>query len=168
MKHPDFKIALAIREPLVLLLRKIMQVIYENVHRVPFIDIAFAMSFIDNWVEDTVNSEGLLTEKVLDINLKKVQKLLLKIQQMVIVTNPNLFVGGAPNQLALISIMNNFHDHEVGSSEFWDKCFTMLDNILKRDNEDSKIWKPLNAPELIKLIKILAAHDSKINKVLST
>lgn len=56
-----------------------MQVIYENVHRVPFIDLAFAMSFIDNWVMDNLNAEGLPTEESINTNLRKVKKLLLKI-----------------------------------------------------------------------------------------
>jgi hypothetical protein len=143
IKHPDFKVALAIRESLVLLVRTIMQVIYENVHRVPFIDVAFALSFIDNWVTDNILPEGKITEEQIRTNLKKVKKLLLKIQEMIVVTNPRLFTGGAPNQLALMAVMVSFHAHQVGSQEFWDKCFLLLDNVLKRNEDDGKLWRPL-------------------------
>jgi hypothetical protein len=164
LKHPDFKIALVIRESLVLLLRTMMQVVYENVNRIPFIDIAFAISFIDNWVTDTISTEGFITEELIGKNLKKVNKLLLKIQELVVLTNPRLYTGGPPTQLAIIAVMTSFHDHQVGSQEFWDKCFVLLSNILK---QDEKVWRPLEASHLIKLLSILVNHDKKINNVLS-
>lgn len=51
-------------------------------------------------------AEGFITDEQLEINEKKLNKLMTKIQEFVIVTNPKLYLGGAPNQLALISLMN--------------------------------------------------------------
>lgn len=62
--------------------------------------------------------------------------------------------------------MSSFHDHGAGSQEFWDKCFLLLDNVLKRHDDTNKLWKPLHPQELLIMIKILTAHDKSINKTL--
>ena len=52
-----------IQDGLVVILRSVFQSIYENISQTPFTDIAFAMSVLENWLEDNTQQEGLLTEE---------------------------------------------------------------------------------------------------------
>jgi len=76
-------------------------------------------------------AEGFITDEQLEHNEKKLIKLMTKIQENVIVTNPKLYLGGAPNQTVLRALMTQFDSYGQGSREFWEKCFVLLDNIMK-------------------------------------
>jgi len=128
---PQYEVSLKIQDSLVLSLRSIFKTIYENVTSVPFIDVALSLNLLDHWVSDNTMAEGFITDEQLEHNEKKLIKLMTKIQENVIVTNPKLYLGGAPNQLALRALMTQFDNYDQGSREFWEKCFVLLDNIMK-------------------------------------
>ena len=128
---PQYEVSLKIQDSLVLSLRSIFKTIYENVSSVPFIDVALSLKLLDHWVSDNTMAEGFITDEQLEHNEKKLIKLMTKIQENVIVTNPKLYLGGAPNQYVLRALMTQFDSYGQGSREFWEKCFVLLDNIMK-------------------------------------
>jgi hypothetical protein len=69
--------------------------------------------------------------------------------------------------MALKAVMFEFHDNAHGSREFWEKCFVLLDNIMKQSTGPDKLWRPLKARKLVQMIKILTKHDRNINQVLA-
>lgn len=80
-------------------------------------------------------------------------------------TNPKLFTGGHPNQESLMSLITQFHHYKVGSKDFWDKCFLLLENLIG-DDPNRTLWKKLNVDELVAIINVLSVHDKTINQVI--
>ena len=54
----------------------------------------------------------------------------------------------------------------IGTQDFWDKCFLLMEGLIGDDDEKS-LWKKLEIEELIILIKVLSIHDKSINSVLA-
>ena len=82
-----------------------------------------------------------------------------RVQELIVVTNPKLYFQGAPSQLALLSVMAQFHDFGVGTKEFWSKCVQLLENIIGPEDKKEKVWERLDDTMLILIITILSKHD---------
>jgi hypothetical protein len=67
--------------------------------------------------------------------------------------------------MSLVAVMTQFHNNDVGSSEFWKKVLVLLDDILKNEPDN---WQPLNSDEMITLLQILTKHDKNINQTLAS
>ena len=111
---------------------------------VPFTDLAFSIQFVEQWLAENLTTEDEMNEEQFEKNKKKMLRLFKKIQEHVIVTNPQLYYGGAPNQLSLIALMSQFHDYQIGSREFWQKCVSLLENLIDFEDEKEKVWMQLD------------------------
>lgn len=48
-----------VNNSIILILRAIYQSMYENLYKVPFTDIAFALNYSDDWIYDNTEDEEL-------------------------------------------------------------------------------------------------------------
>lgn len=65
IEHEEIQKCISINNSIILILRAVYQSIYENLHAVPFVDIAFALNYSQQWVYDNTELEEVQTPELL-------------------------------------------------------------------------------------------------------